>query len=261
MDRPVALARAHLGHPPEKRRLRLARRHRVIGKPIAEIRHRVLQAIGQLAGARHRLRQIAEERRHVGGRFEIALRVRREAPARLREIGVVMDAGEDVEERPLGRRREPHAAGGDDRHVERRREIDERAVVGFLVAAEVALQLDERLLAAEDAHDAIEEAADAVAPRVERHAADERDEPAGEPVELLERQRAFAFRRAQLHARDELAEIAIAVRRFRQSTGRTEGGRGGGAGLLASGLPYPPAPPIVSVAPMMARRPAAFAAL
>ena len=79
--RPVALARADVGDLPQERDLRFAGRHRVIGKAIAEIGHRVVQAIGQLARARGRAGLIAEHRRHVRGRLEIALRIRREAAA------------------------------------------------------------------------------------------------------------------------------------------------------------------------------------
>ena len=43
--RAVPLARADLDHLPQERRLRLAWRHRIVGKPVAEIGHRVLQAI------------------------------------------------------------------------------------------------------------------------------------------------------------------------------------------------------------------------
>ena len=50
--RPVALARADVGDLPEERDLRLAGRHRVVGKAVAEIGHRVLQPIGELARAR-----------------------------------------------------------------------------------------------------------------------------------------------------------------------------------------------------------------
>ena len=65
MVRTVAIARADLDDLPEKRRLRLARRNRVVGKPVSEIRHRVLQAIRQLRGPADRLGAIAEERRHL----------------------------------------------------------------------------------------------------------------------------------------------------------------------------------------------------
>ena len=61
---------------------------------------------------------------------------------------------------------------------------------------------------------AIEQAADAVPLAVERRAAGQRDQPGGAAVQLLERQRALAFRRAQLHARDQPAEIAIPVLAF-----------------------------------------------
>ena len=47
--RPVALARADVGDLAQERRLRLAGRHRVVGKAVAEIGHRVLQPIGELA--------------------------------------------------------------------------------------------------------------------------------------------------------------------------------------------------------------------
>ena len=79
---------------------------------------------------------------------------------------------------------------------------------------QMPLQLDVDAVAAEHADEAIEQAADAVPPAVERRAAGERDQPGGAAVELLERQRALAFRRAHLHARDQPAEIAVALRAF-----------------------------------------------
>ena len=101
--------------------------------------------------------------------------------------------GEHVEERPRRRRREADAVGGDGGHAKRRRQRHERGGVGFFVAPEVPLQLDVDAVAAEDADQAIEQAADAVAPAVERRAAGERDEPARAAVEVVERQRAFAL--------------------------------------------------------------------
>ena len=161
-----------------------------------------------------RVRPIAEERRHVGGGFEIPLGVRREPPPRLRQRGVMANAGHDIEQRPLRGRREPDAVGRDDRHVERRREIDERLVVRFFVAAEVPLQLDVHAVAAEQADETIHQAADAAAAAVEGRAAGERDEAAGAAVQILERERAFAFRRAHLHAGDQPAEVPIALLGF-----------------------------------------------
>ena len=40
-------------------------------------------------------------------------------------------------------------------------------------------------------------------------AAADGDQSGREPVELLEQQRAFAFRRAQLHRRDQAAEVLV----------------------------------------------------
>ena len=220
--RAVAIARADLDHLPQKRRLRLARRHRIVGKPVAEIRHRVLQAIRQLARPGDRVGPIAEERRHVRRRLEVALGVRRETPPGLRERGVVMNARDDIEQRPLGRRRKADAVGRDDRHVERRRELDERLVVRFLVAAEVPLQLDVHAVATEQADEAIHQAADAAAAGVERRAADERDEAAGRAVQIFQRQRAFAFRRAHFHAGDQAAQVAVALLAFAED-GQEEG--------------------------------------
>ena len=82
--RPVALARADVGDLAQERALRFAGRHRVVGKAVAEIGHRVLQAIGELARARDRAGMIAEQRRHLGRRLQVALGVRREAAARRR---------------------------------------------------------------------------------------------------------------------------------------------------------------------------------
>ncbi len=241
--RAVPLARADLDDLPQERRLRLAGRDRVVGKPVAEIGHRVLQAIGELPRPPDRVRPIAEERRHVGGGFEIPLGVRREPPPRLRQRGVMVDAGEDVEQRPLRQRREPDAVGRDDRHVERRREIDERLVVRLFVAAEVPLQLDVHAVAAEQADETIEQAADAVAAAVERRAAGERDEAAGAAVQILERERAFAFGRAQLHAGDQPAEVSIALLAFAEDGQRTglEGWKGWTGGTdPSSGVPFLP---------------------
>ena len=124
------------------------------------------------------------------------------------------NAGHDIEQRPLRGGRKPDAVGRDERHVERRREIDERLVVRFFVAAEVPLQLDVDAVAAEQADETIHQAADAAAAAVEGRAAGERDEAAGAAVQILERERAFALGRAHLHAGDQPAEVAIALLGF-----------------------------------------------
>src|SRR5882672_6751130 len=80
----------------------------------------------------------------------------------------------------------------------------------------MTLQLDVHAGAAEDADQAIEQTANTVPPAGEHGAAGDRDEAGGAAVELLERERALAFRRAHFHARDQFAEIPIAFGRFAQ---------------------------------------------
>ncbi len=72
------------------------------------------------------------------------------------------------------------------------------------------LQLDAHVLPPEQTDDAIQQAADTVAGGIEEGAAGKRDEPGRVAVELVERQRALALRRAHLHLRDEAAQILVA---------------------------------------------------
>ena len=214
--RPISLARARLRHLPQERRHRLAGRNRVVRKAVAEIRHGVFEPFGERAGTGDRLRQIAEQPRHRIGRLEIALRIPRQPTSCIRERGLVTDAGEDVVQRPIDRLRKANAVGGDDRQMERRREIDEGMIVGLFVPEQVTLQLDRDPAGAEHSHESIDEAADAKAAAVDRCPPDERHQPAHVAIQIVEREGALAFRRAQLHPRDEPAQVAIAL------TGRDE---------------------------------------
>ena len=103
--RAIAIARADLRDAPQERDLRLAGRHRVVGKAITEIRERELEPLGQRLGARQRLRQIREQPRHHRRRFQIALGVRGDQRAGLLEHGLVPQTGEHVVERTRRRRR------------------------------------------------------------------------------------------------------------------------------------------------------------
>ena len=194
MIRAIAIARAGLGDVPQERHLGLARRHRIARKPVAEIGHRVFEPLGQRRRAGQRVGTIGEELGHHLGRLEIALGVARQPPAGRVERGVVMDAGEHVEQRAIARRREPHAVGGDDRHAKRAGQLGQRLVVGIpRRAADAAAARRSTLVATEETDEPIEQAADAVMPRVEQRPAGQRDEPGGEAVELVERQRALAL--------------------------------------------------------------------
>ena len=83
--------------------------------------------------------------------------------------------------------------------MKRRGQLAQDLVVPLLLAQEMPLQLDVHLRRAEDADDAIDEAADAESRAVDRGAAGERDQAADVAVEIVERERAFTFRRTQLH--------------------------------------------------------------
>ena len=96
------------------------------------------------------------------------------------------------------------------------RDIDQHPVVGLFVAQEMALNLDIDIAAPEHADERIDQPADAVFLETEQVAPRERDEPACLAVELVERQRALAFRRPHFHARHEAAEISISLGGFDQ---------------------------------------------
>ena len=120
--------------------------------------------------------------------------------------------------------------------MKRRREIAQRVVVRFLVAQQVPLQLDADVAAAEHPDQPIDQAADAEPRTVDGGAAGQRDQAADVAVEIVERQRALAFRRRQLHPRQQPAEIAVAVTR-RDEDGQTEE-TGLGLGIRGSGLGF-----------------------
>jgi hypothetical protein len=121
----------------------------------------------------------------------------------------VTDTREHIEQRPLGRIGEPHTVGRDNRHMERRRHIHQHAVIGVFVAQQMALNLDVHIAAAEHTDERIDKAAHAIFLKPQQLAPRERDEAACLAVELVERERTFAFRRAHFHARDEPAEVSV----------------------------------------------------
>jgi hypothetical protein len=126
----------------------------------------------------------------------------------------VVNAGEHVEQRPIGRLRKAHVVGRDDRHAERARQRIERDVGRFFITQQVPLQLHVHVAAPEQPDEAIEQAADAVLRRVEDGTAGERDESGRIAFDFLQCERAFAFRRTHLHACHEATKISIAFLRF-----------------------------------------------
>ena len=126
VKRTIAIARADVGNLAEERHLRLPRRHRIVGEAIAEIGHRVSRRSASRACAATASGRSAKSSRHRLRRLQIALGVPRQPPAGACKRRLVPQAREHVEQRPLRRRGEAHAAGGDERHPERRRQRRER---------------------------------------------------------------------------------------------------------------------------------------
>ena len=194
VEGPVTFARADLGDLAQERRLRLAGRHGIRRKAIPQVGHRVREPIRERARCVDGMRHVAEQIRHRRRRLEHALGVDRQARAGLRQRRPVPHARQHVEQRALVGRREPHAVGGNDRDAIRRRECQERLAVGEIVAPMMPLQLDVDVAGAEDADDTIEQPAHAVVRRGECRASDQRHQPGGFALEVIEAERPFALR-------------------------------------------------------------------
>ena len=164
--RTIALARAQIGQLAEKRRVRLARRHRIVGEAITEIGHRIFDPFGDRLGRCERRRPLAKQPRHLLARLQIALGIARELSAGLGEGRLVVDAREHVEQRALAGIGKSHAVGRHDRHVKRAGDIGQRAIVCVLVAQEVPLNLDIHAVAPEQPDERIDEPAHAVSSRI-----------------------------------------------------------------------------------------------
>ena len=213
---PIPLARARLRDLPQERRHRLAGRHRVFGKAIAEVRHRVFEAVGELARPRERFRNVGEQPRHGVRRLQIPLRVTRQPPPRTLERGLVTDAGEHVVQRPRGRPRRTARRWSQSPARERRRR--DRAAPRYRPLPRAAGAAAARYACSTAPKRPTMRSTRPPTPKraAQRGAADQRHQPPRVSIELLERQRPFAFRRPQLHLRQQPAQIPIALARFDQ---------------------------------------------
>ncbi len=189
--RAIAVARADLGDLAEKRRLVLARRHRIGRKPVAEILHGELQPLGERQRFADRLGPIGKEPDHLRRRLQISLGVGGQPASRGIERRVLADGREHVEERPLVGHRKPHAAGRHDRHTEGFGQADERVVVVFLIAAQVTLQLDVDIAAAEQPDQLIEQPTHTIPLGQEQRPPRQGHQPQRHALEIGERQRAL----------------------------------------------------------------------
>ena len=157
----VAIARrgALLGEVAKEADGRLPRRQRIVGEAVAEVLESEGQTDGELAAIGHRVGAVGEEALHLARRLQMALAIVGEEPARAIQGGVMPDAGERVEERPLAALGHARRIGGEERQAERGRRAPQPLVARFLRAAEVALQLGIDIAAAEDAGEPVEQRA------------------------------------------------------------------------------------------------------
>src|SRR6185436_13703702 len=198
--RAVARSDAALGQLAQIPERRLTRWQRKLGEPVAEIFQRERQPHRELAGGGDRVGQITEQLGHLGAALQRALAVRQQAAAGAIEIRLLANAREDVGERAALRAREEGLVGRHQWHGDRARERHEPLEDLFLVALEMALDLDEAARAAEHRHQATEHppgAVDVAAGQASREralrAAGETHEPGGVRLEVVERDRGGAL--------------------------------------------------------------------
>ena len=236
VEGPVPFAGTHERDGPQERRGRLAGRHGVIGKLIAEIVHGIVQTIRKVPGCLEGLGHVPEQRRHVVGRLQVPFSIPVQAAPRPVDRRPMAQARQHIEQRPVVDGREPDAVGGHHRNVKRRRQVAQHAVVEFFVTQVMALDFHAHPVAAERADQPIHQAADTMTAGPQRFAAADGRQAGGLAVQIVQRQRAFAFGRPQPHTRDEAAEITITLRRFDQDGQAPQaGGRGQGQGTRDRG--------------------------
>ena len=165
--RTIPFACADIGDLPQERDLGVAVRYRVLRKPVAEIRHRVFEALGQCLDARERLGAIGEEPRHGFRGLQIPFGVTREPTPRGIERGAMANACQYVEQRALGRLGEPYPVGRHHRHTKRPGERLQRHILRLVVSQQMTLQFDAHVAAPEEPDEAIQQSTDAVVLAVE----------------------------------------------------------------------------------------------
>src|SRR5262249_40039267 len=133
-QRTEARARALPGDVAEVRDRRLARRERVVGELVTEVRQREVEPLRQRDAAAERRREIAEEPLHLGRALDVPLAAGMEATPRFVEDRVRADAGEGVEELLPFRMGVAHAVRRDDRQAQRARQVEEGAIAVLLGA-------------------------------------------------------------------------------------------------------------------------------
>ncbi len=139
------------------------------------------------------------------------------------ECFVIANRSENVECLPIDTRGVRDAIRSQQRQAQTPRDLDSRLIPRFLIAMQMALQLDIYIVApknpAKPPHTFDSAFHAATAQRMSQRAfiaAGKADKPGRMFGQLFSGDRAFAFRRAQFHARDQTAKILITGPRFCQ---------------------------------------------
>ena len=202
--------------------LRLALRHRRVREAVVQVAREVeLAAFGDALRVRDRLRHVAKERRHLGRRAQVELRVRAALAVRAVQAGAVLDRDEHVLQAVALLPVVVDVARRDDACADVLRQVGERAVAAVVPVDEVVLQLDEEVVLAEPLGVAPGHFLRlAIAPGSDerRHlavpAAGERDQPLRVPredVRLDARRTAFVV---EVGVRQQAAEVGVAALRL-----------------------------------------------
>ena len=122
-----------------------------LGKFVAQIGQREIEARRQLDGFRDGLGNVGEQLLHPLRRFQIALGIARQQLARRHHGGLVADRGEHVEQFAFLRSgwRTPLVASSGNLHGSR--QFDHGLIARFLIAMEMALQFGVNVVAPEQA--------------------------------------------------------------------------------------------------------------
>ena len=165
-----------------------------------------MRALDDLQRAQNRVRVVAEEARHLVGRFEMALRIGKKTKARLIDRAVLADAGEHVLERTPRRGMRVHVVGRDEGDAEAPGELGQALDARAVVAA-IEMVGGEIEAVAERGLELVERALEIPAKFFRRQCHDEL--PFGVGEEVGERQAAFALLGPALAAREQGREPAV----------------------------------------------------
>src|ERR1043166_1509545 len=125
--------------------------HRIIGELIAEVFQGELESFGQADGVGNRFGQITKELAHLRSALEESLAVLREQFAGGIQVGMMTNAGEDIQHLTANRSGVKHAIGGQQGQTIMPCEFTQMAQGRFFAPKLMALDFHEKTLRTENA--------------------------------------------------------------------------------------------------------------